>query len=194
MYSSPNDKNLVINADPKLIHELKGKKDYFYVKSGDLKNIIQERLGIDFQLENMATDSLFFKLPKQVYKKVPVVANTAITFKEQYMAFGNMVLKPDSILVYGDSEVINNIDSLSTNLITENKLDESISGVVRIKEPQGVDISIDDIFYSMDVARYVEESVVLRVNIINLPVDKNIIVLPKEIKIKYRMRFDSCKQ
>lgn len=190
IYATPEEVSIKLNADTKQLVKLKGREDIFFIRSNDIKNIIQEELGVDIKLENIATDTLFFYLPKQVYKKVPIIANTFISYKEQYMSFNTISLKPDSVLIYGDSHVIKGVDSIYTDIIKASKIESNINGVIALKQVAGVEMSVKDIYYSLEVNRYVEETINIRVNVINVPHDKNVIVLPKEIKIKFRMKQD----
>ena len=149
-YTSSHNRVIDVNIDPKFIHKYKDKQNKFFVKSADIKNKIQESLGSDLALEAFTTDTLFFNLNKQMYKKVPVYANTSLSYKQQYMPFSKVQQKPDSVLIYGNSNVIDSVDSISTSLISGSKSSHNINGIIRLKEIQGVDIPVKAIYYSRD--------------------------------------------
>ena len=189
-YTSINNKIIELDIDPRLVHKINSFPDKFYINSQDIKNRVQEYIGDDLQLEGFITDTLFFRLNEQMFKKVPVYANSLLNYKQQYMPFTPIQLKPDSVLIYGNAKNIEYIDSVSTVLITGNKLSSNINGVIKIKNYDGVEISIKEVYYYQEIGRYVEESIPLNINIINAPTGAKIATYPSEVKVNCRIKFE----
>ncbi len=182
---------LPLFIDAKQLKPLGSEKDIFYIQSSNIQNMVQEVLGNDFQMENVISDTLYFQFPKQSNKKVPVVATENISFELQYVAKGNMVLRPDSVVIYGNEDVIRDIDSVYTKFISINKVKAPVQGVVELQPINGVRFSDEDIYYSQDVVRYFESSVVVKPVVINVPLGNRAIVVPHEVTLYYRMPFDA---
>ncbi len=183
-----NNSYLELNVAPSLIHPVAGKEDLFFIKGSQIKENISQILEGEISVDNIAIDSLFIYLFNEAYKKVPVVPRTNISYAAQYTSVGKLTLKPDSVLIYGNTKIIDGIDSLFTEEITGDKVKRNLSGITRLKAVEGVETSDKEIYYSVDVARYYE--VVLRVplSIVNAPEVRSV-PLPDEVKLRVKVRF-----
>lgn len=187
-YDGENAQVLNLNAEPKQLRRV-ADSDKYYVLNTDLKAKIQEALGDEFQMESFTTDTLYFNFPKQSYKKVPVAARHLLRYKLQYMPFTPVVLKPDSILIYGQTALLEKIDSVSTELIKGDKLDEQVNGVVALVPMDDVRYSAKEVYYSQKIGRYVENRLNVKVGMMNLPAGKNVVIIPQEVRLSFRTPF-----
>ncbi len=190
MYEGDDAQVLDIHVEPKQLRKAENSPDMFYMISADIKTKIDESLGGDFQVENLATDTLYFNFPGQSYKKVPVIARNSFRYKAQYMPFTHVVLKPDSLLIYGRSSLLEKIDSVFTERIRGEELDEPVSGIIPVATIKGIRFSVKDVYYSQDIGRYVENTANIKVGLINFPAGKNVVIIPQEVRIKYRSLFN----
>ena len=176
-------------VDARHLHKYGEDEDTFFLIPDDIRQAIQDALGADIKVESLASDTLFFKFPEQANKKVPVVANNFAAYAAQYMPFAAEVLKPDSILVYGNKAVIAGIGHVTTQAINGKDVDKTITAVVRLNPIEGVRFSTDEVFYTQEVGRYVENTVRVPVTIENAPSYANVAIIPQEVVVKYRYRF-----
>ena len=88
-------------VDPKFFHKVSSEGDQFYLLPDDIRQAVQDALGNEIKVESFATDTLYFVFPVQSYKKVPVQVQSVITCQDQYMPMSPMLIRPDSILIYG---------------------------------------------------------------------------------------------
>ncbi len=189
-----NLERLALQVDSKQLKTVKERPDFFYLKSEDVKEKIQQTLGNDFQLESITTDTLYFQFARQANRKVPVAVDQDITFAPQYTALGRVQLRPDSVVVYGNESVVKGIDSVYTRLIVEKGADAPVQGVIGIKPIRGVRFSEDQIYYSLSVGRYFEDRITAKVNVVNSPSSVNVIMFPQEVTVRYKMLFDNKKE
>ena len=180
---------LLDEIDGKHFHKYREDGDLFYLLSGNIRQKIQDALGADVKVESLATDTLFFEFPVQGNRKVAVVASSAIKYGKQFMPYSEIILKPDSVLIYGDEAVISNIHHVTTQAIKSNDTQHSLSGVVKLNPLKGVRFSQEEIFYSQEVGRFVEHTVNVPVTIGNAPSYANVAIVPQEVTIKYRQPF-----
>lgn len=175
--------------DGKYFHKYREDGDLFYLLPDNIRQKIQDALGADVKVESLATDTLFFEFPVQGNRKVAVVASSAIKYGKQFMPYSEIILKPDSVLIYGDEAVISNIHHVTTQAIKSNDTQHSLSGVVKLNPLKGVRFSQEEIFYSQEVGRFVEHTVNVPVTIGNAPSYANVAIVPQEVTIKYRQPF-----
>lgn len=180
---------LLDEIDAKHFHKYREDGDLFYLLPDNIRQKIQDALGADVKVESLATDTLFFEFPVQGNRKVAVVASSAIKYGKQFMPYSEILLKPDSVLIYGDEAVISNIHHVTTQAIKSNDTQHSLSGVVKLNPLKGVRFSQEEIFYSQEVGRFVEHTVNVPVTIGNAPSYANVAIVPQEVTIKYRQPF-----
>lgn len=184
---------LVEGIDPRHFHKCPNEEEKFYLLPDNIRQKIQDALGTDITVESLATDTLFFTFPQQWSRKVPVVANSIITYGRQYMPYSPVAIKPDSVLIYGDAATISGIDRVSTQAIKNSNAIRSISGVVRLVPLQGVRYSVEEVVYSQEIGRYVEGTVRVPVTISDAPSYANVAIVPQEVTIRYRQPFGKAR-
>lgn len=171
------------------MHHLKG--DVFYMTSNDLNKYFHAIFREKSRLEYFVTDTVYFTFNSVIYKKVPVIVTSNITFKPQYMAVGGLKVVPDSVLVYGESVVLDAVNAVTTELVRWDGLDSDVFGKVKIRPARDIRISAKEVDYSVNVVRYVQREEQLPVRIFNVPRGVNVKVFPSSATVRYRMKFPS---
>ena len=194
LQNSRNSGNNVLHlasVDPRHFHKSPWGKDEFYLLPDDIRQSIQDALGSDITVESFATDTLYFNFPVQSNRKVPVQVHSAITYGEQFMPVGEMAIRPDSILIYGEEDVISHISAVAARTINGKDLKRSLNGVARLIPIDGVRFSEEEVFYTLEVVRFVENTIKVPVVIADAPSYANVAVIPQEVTLRYRQPFGS---
>lgn len=190
-FSFREDPTLTIKLNSNQLFKVNNYSDRFYVKTSQISSSIQSAIGQEFECEGFVTDTLFFNIPTETYKKVPVAINRTLEYLPQFMPVSEILIKPDSVFIYGEQALIGKVDSVYTRLISKKEISNDISGVIGIKPIKGITIQDREIYYSQKVERYVESSLMLPISIQNLPVDVDMTVVPSMVKLRYRAPFDN---
>lgn len=177
----------MLSADPEVA-------DRFFLLPAHVRHLVQEALGDDIQLDNITTDTAYFAFPLESYKKVPVAVRSQITYKAQYMPFGPVTVKPDSVILYGRTALLETIDSVYTAPVRANRTETTLQGVVPLLPIEGIRFSVREVFYSQEIGRYFERSVKVPVTAVNVPEGMAVILLPSEVEIYYRAGFRTRRQ
>ncbi len=178
-----------VTADAAQIHKAEGDNDRFYVNCEQIKGNIIDAIGSSVELEFVVTDSMSFEFPKLTSKFVPVVVRSEVTYDGQYMPMAPLSIEPDSIEIFGEERIIENIDSVWTEAITFNRLDKSVHGLVDLVPFRRIEFSQSSVYYTLNVSRYIEETVQVPVTVVNVPQDKALVILPANIKVTCRRTF-----
>ncbi len=181
------NKAVTVNFDPSVMRH-KG-DDLFYVLSSDLTEYAHLIYGEGVTLEYFVSDTIFFRFPEVDHKKVPVIPVYTISFADQHMSEGQLKVVPDSVTLYGESHRLESIDKVFTNHIKYTSLSSDIQGVVNLESIRNVRMSADKVHYILDVTRYVEISKTLQVNVVNVPGDKVLKVLPSLASVSAKFTF-----
>lgn len=187
-YSGKNN-TIYISPDRREIRRRAGVPDGFYILVKDVNDRLIQSFGNTLSVESFATDTLFYFFPGQTNKRVPVKPNFSLTFAPQYTQNSSAKLSPDSVTLYGESNILSKIDSVFTRPLNFQDLNKPLQGVVGLIPENGVRYSSEDISYFLDVVRYVENSIQVPVTFVNVP--KGIILKsnPSEVTLYFREKF-----
>ncbi|MDD4057440.1 MAG: hypothetical protein PHO95_00900 [Bacteroidales bacterium] len=183
------ESSLKILPERRLVKRRTGVRDGFFVLVKDVNDKLIQSLGNNVFVESFTTDTLFFVFPGQTNKKVAVKTNFMLSFAPQYTLGSKPKISPDSVTLYGESSLLSQIDSVITKPVKHEALVKSLEGVTELVPINGVRFSESDIFYSMDVVRYVEKSIIIPVTFVNLPQEARVKAHPSEVKLYYTEKF-----
>lgn len=188
--------NDVVNVDiePKFFHQISPASDTFVVRVSEIKSQLEKTLLEDLQsVESYSTEQVRFILHKVESKKVPVIAQSEVTYMPQFIPTSDIKLSPDSVLIYGEESDIGRVEAVYTKIISHSKVYEGIQGFIDLIPIKDVTISLSQILYSQEVERYVEQTIELPIEVINSPADKDVLVLTSKVKLIYRQPLASHK-
>ena len=161
----------------------------FFVTGDRLNEYSHLIFGEDIAVEHYISDTLFFRFPSINHKKVPVEPVLLLTYKGQYMARGPLTVMPDSVVVEGDPYLLESVKKVYTAPIRHMDVSQSIGGMVSLEPIRGVSIQAKEVYYNMDVTRFVEFVDEYKIEAINVPADKTIIIFPSTAKLSMKCEF-----
>lgn len=180
---------LGLTLDAASFRPVDGEPDVFELNVNDVREKITEQLGERFDIDFIETQTLSFPFEPQAYAKVPVVAALNLSFKPQYMQVGEVRLKPDSVLVYGDVKELQRLTQVGTRTISYSAVDKNLQGYVAIEAVPGLRIDCEQVYYDITVDRYVESTVTLPVEATHLPSGRTLMILPSQVDVTIRTSF-----
>jgi len=129
---------------------------------------------------------LNFEVTTLAKKKVPVKSQIRVRSKLGY-GITNSSFSIDSVLVYGESSVINNISEIETDSLKFDDVFESISGEVLLKsENNNVKLEHLSVKYTYNIESFTQGAFQLAIQIKNVPKDKKITIFPKQVNIQFQ--------
>lgn len=161
----------------------------FFVTGEKLMEHSHLIFGEDVTVDHYITDTLFFRFPRVNHKKVPVVPVTLFSFQGQYMNRGDLKVTPDSVIVEGEPYLLESVRQVFTKPIRHFDISENINGVIPVERIKGVNIPTSEIYYELDVTRYVEIEREAVVTAVNVPAEKKLMIFPSVVTVKMRCEF-----
>ncbi len=165
------------------------KDDIFYVTASDLQEYSHLIYGDDVTVEYFGSDTLFFNFPSVDFRRVPVHPVYSISYHDQYTASGDLKVEPDSVTLYGELSVLDNIDRVYTKPLKKSDLKNDIHGLIALEPVSKVRFSTAEVNYSLDVVRYVELKTEIKIGTGNVPVDKEMVLLPSRVQVSLKCQF-----
>lgn len=168
---------------------------YYWVSSTNSYKV-EEILGSDFQLFSVKPDTLLFEIQKMATVKVPVNLNATLTYATGYDSFYGARIKPDSVLVIGPKNIINDIETINTEPIELKRLNTNVSNQVSLIKPKTssiIELSEKEVELSVVVEKFTEGTLKIPVTLINVPEEITINFFPKEVLVSYYTSLEDYK-
>lgn len=183
---SSRNKAIEVHVSDKMVVPGNGDSGTFIVPTSRLRKELSSVLGEKVGIEYILTDSLTFGLTPTWKKKVPVRLNASFDCKPQYKLYTSVTIEPDSVYVSGTSSLVSSIDAVWTERIHRNGLDDNVQAVAELTKINGIELSASSVVYTVDVRRYVEESVTVPVTVRNLPADRKAVIIPDQVEMTFK--------
>lgn len=176
-----------IKVDPQDLRRVSG--DDFILVGPARSNYVRGIFGDGAVLETFLSDTLKFRFPKENHRKVPVILVSDISYKDQFIAAGPVRMTPDSVIIYGEQDVIGKIDGIRTQPLSLSNVRHDVHGAIKLSKPDGVRLSDDDVTYAISVTRFVEIVSTVPVTVKNAPSGRSFEVRPPVAEVVLRCVF-----
>jgi len=107
----------------------------FYLTPSDVESQLQKNFGEAIAIEKIFAAELKIPLARIASKKVPVSPNISLSFKQNYILKGDLILKPDSVKISAPEAILKDISSVNTVALKLDNLTESVN------QPLAIDFS-----------------------------------------------------
>lgn len=177
----------IVFFDPDIL-QVKDENTYI-LKTSELYRYSASVFGEGVVLESPIGQELSFRFPVESGRKVPVSPIRTVSYRDQFMPVGDMVLSPDSVMIYGDPKLIASVDRVLTKPFSIPDVHSNVEGQVKLEKLRGVRFSISEVTYSQEVARYTEISAQLPVTVRNLPKGRALNIYPVSCSVVFYCKF-----
>jgi len=107
----------------------------FYLIPSDVESQLQKTFGEAIAIEKIFAAELKIPLARIASKKVPVSPNISLSFEQNYILKGDLILKPDSVKISAPEAILKDISSINTVALKLDNLTESVN------QPLAIDFS-----------------------------------------------------
>jgi hypothetical protein len=137
------------------------------------------------QVKQISPDTLYFSEKTGYQKNVPVKVPLYIKCQEGY-GFKKPVITPAFVTVWGDTNIIENLDTLYTRALTLNNLNVNVNTNMEfIKPDPEVYTAINEVNVFIEVAKLVEQTITLPVIDIRRKADDQINIYPSRVRVRF---------
>ncbi|MBK8564241.1 MAG: hypothetical protein IPN76_13120 [Saprospiraceae bacterium] len=156
----------LLRQKPSLSFNLSGASSQV-ITSSDISRKIEEELQL--RLLELGQDNLAIRLDSLQSKKLRIELDTAISFENGYYFRDNIVLRPDSVMVFGAPQLLNLIDAIKTAPLKMECPEKDFSIVLDLlnPNPELLQMSVDKVEVFMPVEQYTEKKLMIPVMVLN---------------------------
>ena len=163
--------------------------DTFYVVTEKVMDLLSAELN-QVTILDISPDTLFFRFMDIEVKKAavrPLLSLHDKFYQKQFMQNGNIIVSPDSIIVSGPAMTLRNLQSISTEMIYQTNLADTITVECNLKPVNMVTFSQQTVKVTIPVDRFTEVDDNLSVVPLNVPDSLNMIAIPGQVTVTYNI-------
>ena len=144
-------------------------------------------LGPSFEILDVSPRKIRLNFAEKANKHVPIHLDYDITLRQSFWFSSEISMSSKKVLIFGEQDVLDLIDNISTTKLVITNLDTSCFRSVPLKIPEGIFCDSSDVFVDIKVASYVEDNILKKVSIRNLEADYNLKLFPSNVVITLRV-------
>jgi len=170
--------------------------DHILLRKNDLVRVISAGLNANLTIKDLSVEELRVQLDNIVFKKVPVITETDFSYKNGFRQVDSIKILPDSIMISGPSTYLDTIRTVKTKVLSEENLDKTFSKIVEIKKYTTQKISFDpkEVTVSVEVSEFSQKEIVLPIEVINLPENIIIKLIPSVVTVVFNVSVEEFKE
>ncbi|PTX43747.1 YbbR-like protein [Christiangramia gaetbulicola] len=150
---------------------------------------IEEQLRIDFEKSLIVQEEIVVPFQFKKEKMIKVVPQIEVSYAVGFSAENPVELRPDSVKVSGPEKIIDSIETVKTQAIKLNKVNQNLNGSVKIDTSGLGALSFyeNSVKYFQKVEKFTEGSAEIPVEVINVPENLNLAYFPKSVIVYYQV-------
>ena len=162
------------------------------VQEAEVRRAIAAQLFSSTRIQSIKPDTLEFFYNRGLKKKVPVLISGVIEPAQQYY-LRHVVAKPDSVVVFAPSSILDTLQAAYTQNFYQAGLVESKNLQIPVRPIRGAKFIPDVLDLQIDVDIYTEKTVEVPIVGVNFPADKDLRTFPSKMKVTFKVGSKSYK-
>ncbi len=150
---------------------------------------IEQQLKIDFENSLIVQEEIVVPFQFRKEKMLKVEPRIEVSYAVGFSAVNPVELRPDSVKVSGPEKIIDSIETVQTESIRLNKVNQDLNGSVKI-DTTGLGVLSfyeNSVKYFQKVEKFTEGSAEIPVEVINVPEGLNLAYFPKSVIVYYQV-------
>jgi hypothetical protein len=148
------------------------------------KNEVESQLESHLNIIDIYPDTIFVYTSKKELKKVPVKHNILVNLNKNYWLKNEIKIEPDSLVIKGNKRDLNKINFLETEELKLLNVDNKKTGTIYLKENLFFS-NKTELSYEIDVEKYTEGEIKIKIETVNFPTNKEVLLFPNRLKLRY---------
>ncbi|MDO8991504.1 YbbR-like domain-containing protein [Daejeonella sp.] len=172
-------------SPPSVNIELKELQKQTFIELSDQIQKINTQVGSTQKVVYIHPDTLYFDFSSSTVKKIPVVLKQDIQFKAQFGISDSVQISPAFVTITGPVKELANIKGWETELLSLDKVSESVNMKINLKRPSKANITIHPGFVDLrlNIDEFTEKVVEIPVKVLNNKEFRNVKLLPDKVKV-----------
>ena len=160
-------------------------KSGYTIQGVELENLVKNKLLPSSDLISVSPNILTFNYHRAAVKKVPVIFDGVVNIPLGYQLEGDITTFPDSVTLIGAKLKLDSIDFVYTHPDTLMDVQNKKMIEEMIIPMKGVKMKPNSILIDIPIKEFVEKTLLIPIECINLPENRSIQFFPSKIKVKF---------
>lgn len=200
-------KYITVEVKDKWINLLRTKKNVSYMakeqKAGNsykltfdertIKDFVAKCLPSSSEIISVSPTKLEIPIVLKYSKKIPIKSDLDIQLRNGYTVCDTK-LSQESIIIYGDKEILDGIDSAKLSLPIKKDIHHNIDSYAKVILPNGVTTSTDSIKVNANIEIISQMDITLPITIVGVPSNIEFHTLPSNAKVSISMPISKLKE
>ena len=148
------------------------------------KKEIENQLETNLEIIDIFPDSIYLFTSKKAIKKIPIKHNIEFNLEKNHWIKDKINIEPESVIIKGNTKDLEKLNYVETEYLKLGTVIGKVQGEIDIVENVFLE-NYGNVQYSFETQQYTEGKLNLDIEVINFPKNKNILLFPKNITIKY---------
>ena len=148
------------------------------------KKEIENQLETNLEIIDIFPDSIFLFTSIKSIKKIPIKHNIDFNLEKNHWIKDKINIEPESVIIKGNTKDLEKLNYVETKYLKLGTVIGKVQGEIDIVENEFLE-NYGNVQYSFETQQYTEGKLNLDIEVINFPKNKNILLFPKNITIKY---------
>jgi len=148
------------------------------------KKEIENQLETNLEIIDIFPDSIYLFTSKKAIKKIPIKHNIVFNLEKNHWIKDKINIEPESVIIKGNTKDLEKLNYVETEYLKLGTVIGKVQGEIDIVENVFLE-NYGNVQYSFETQQYTEGKLNLDIEVINFPKNKNILLFPKNITIKY---------
>ena len=184
-YNCFNFSKLNLDIDNANTKPNKGGSEVFWIMNSKRKSVV-EILSNNMELLDISPERLIIPFSNKAKKKVAIKLNQSISLKPEIWFANQIILIPDSIMIYGKKQQLDTIDFIDTEELLLTEVSKSYSNKISLSIPNHLQCKINYIDVIIKVEPFVEQLKEYKVQVKNLKKGYTIKLFPETAQVTLR--------
>lgn len=136
---------------------------YAFIEPTLLLNRIRKQLSSGTELLAISPDTVYIHYSKLRTKKVPVVSNVNITPEKQYIVSGRIIIKPDSVTIFGPRNIIDTMSMVLTENDAFKNIDDTLTRNIALQNYPSVEMDKHRVLITVPIEPFTEKRMMVPV-------------------------------
>lgn len=167
------------------IRELIKESDSHVIQGNSFEQMIRGKLFVTSELISYSPARISYSYAVLAQRKVPVIYDGYIDLPSGYIIDGDLVVRPDSVTIYGSKAALDTIRYVPTVSDTIMGIMSDTTLSVKLKLIKGLKYSPPKVKLSAPVDQFTSKVVEVPITCINLPENLKIKFFPSTVKIEF---------
>jgi len=172
---------------PVKIHNNPQNNTQSFILTNDISKRVNKRFGDNIKLVKISPDTIFFNVVQTYSKKLKVTPKIIYTAEKDYIINGDIIVKPDSITVYGDKGIIDTISAVYTESTELGTIGKNKIHSLNIKYINNIRYSKSSVLIDIPLEKYTETYLKIPIQPINCPDNLKTRLMPSIVDVSFKV-------